>query len=327
MDKVRHSGCRTHVSGSTDLGRLLPDQVTRHRLVVTPEFFRNTPVSLHHYPVIANMITEPEHSAGLLRELDKMLSAVSARIINPPALILQSTRDRVAELLVGIDGLIAPKTARFRRNAPEEAARALSDAGRVILREAGTHGGKIIGIFDSFGLAEKAIESDGDHIATQFIDFRSPDGLYRKYRVFFIGPHRILRHLLIAESWVVHGGARYGVMVPRPELVAEERALFERESPFPPRIENVFEAIRSRIGLDFFGMDFALSPAGDVVLFEANATMSFMPNLFVPDFPYLRRCYPPAQAAFMELLGVASTGRNDPSEAYLRRPLAQRPSN
>ena len=56
--------------------------------------------------------------------------------------------------------------------------------------------------------------------------------------------------------------------------------------------------------LDFFGMDFALTRDGQVVLFEANATMSFMPNLFVPEFDYLRRCHEPARAALMELLGV-----------------------
>jgi hypothetical protein len=31
-----------------------------------------------------------------------------------------------------------------------------------------------------------------------------------------------------------------------------------------------------------------------------------MPNLFVPGFEYLRRCYLPAQAALMELLGLSA---------------------
>jgi hypothetical protein len=305
-DQVRHSGSRTHLTGSTDLGRLLPEDVVRHRLVVTPDFFRGPPPDLTGYPVIANMITEPEHSAGLLGEVEEMLSGVSARIINPPAAVLRSRRDQVAELLEGIDGLIVPRTVRFGPDQREEAAARMADAGAVILRRTGTHGGKIIGLFDSFDAALEAAETAADHIATEFVDFRSADGLYRKLRVFFIGRHRILRHLLISDSWSVHGSDRADFMVPRPQLIAEERALFESGRPFPAEVSAVFDGVRQRMPLDFFGLDFALTSDARVVLFEANATMSFMPNLFVPGFEYLRRCYLPAQAALMELLGLSA---------------------
>jgi hypothetical protein len=66
----------------------------------------------------------------------------------------------------------------------------------------------------------------------------------------------------------------------------------------------VLDAARERMPLDFFGMDFALTPTEEVVLFEANATMSFTPNLFIDEFDYLRCCFAPAQAAFMELVGL-----------------------
>ncbi|MEO8454568.1 MAG: hypothetical protein ABI454_05355 [Sphingomicrobium sp.] len=307
-DQVARSGARTYLKGSTDLGRLLPDTVVRHRLVVTPDFFRRTlKPDLGGYPVIANFITEAEHNAKILGGLQGFLEGLSARIINPPAAVLRSTRDQVAALLAGIDGLIAPKTVRLYGDQPDMAARALAgacDEPPIILREAGTHGGKIIGLFDSIEGAMGAVERGKEYIATHFVDFRSEDGLYRKFRVFFIGRRRIQRHLLISDSWSVHGHARTEFMAPRPELIAEERAMFESDPPFSPQIEEVFDVVRSRMPLDFFGMDFALTRDGNVVLFEANATMSFMPNLFVPEFDYLRRCFAPAQAAFMELLGL-----------------------
>src|SRR5581483_8313956 len=115
-DQVKRFRFRTKVTGSTDLGRLLPDDVVRHRLVVMPESFDGPPPDFGRYPVIANMITEPEHSAGLLGSLDKWLSALSQRVINPPAAVLRSTRDQVAERLVGIEGLHVPRTVRFRAN-------------------------------------------------------------------------------------------------------------------------------------------------------------------------------------------------------------------
>jgi hypothetical protein len=245
-----------------------------------------------------------------------MLSGVSARIVNPPAAVLRSRRDQVAELLAAIDGLIVPRTVRFAPDEREQAARQMADAGAIILRQAGTHGGKIVGLFDSFEHALGAAKADGDHVATEFVDFGSADGLYRKFRVFFIGRHRILRHMLISDRWSVHGPDRFEFMAPRPKLIAEERALFESDRPFPPEVGAVFDAVRERMPLDFFGLDFALAPDGRVVLFEANATMSFMPNLFVAGFEYVRRCYLPAQTAFMELLGLLpdagpSAGRAD----------------
>jgi hypothetical protein len=51
-------------------------------------------------------------------------------------------------------------------------------------------------------------------------------------------------------------------------------------------------------------MDFAMTRDGQLVLFEANATMSFFPFSSDPQFEYLRRCFAPAQAAFRELLGL-----------------------
>jgi hypothetical protein len=174
----------------------------------------------------------------------------------------------------------------------------------VILRQAGTHGGTIIGLFESFAEALEAAEPGRVHIATEFVDFRSADGLYRKFRVFFIGRHRILRHMLISQSWSVHGADRADFMAPRPSLIAEERAIFESVRPFPPEVTAVFDAVRQRMPLDFFGLDFGLGLDGRVVLFEANATMSFMSNLFVEQFEYLQRCYLPGRAAFMELLGL-----------------------
>ncbi|HEY7959288.1 MAG TPA: hypothetical protein VID20_04430, partial [Sphingomicrobium sp.] len=114
---------------------------------------------------------------------------------------------------------------------------------------------------------------------------------------------RILRHMLISDGWIVHGAARTKFMAARPELIAEERAIFESQNPFPPEICATFDAVRERMPLDFFGLDFALTTSGRVLLFEANATMSFMPNLFIEKFEHLRRSYPLARAAFMELLG------------------------
>jgi glutathione synthase/RimK-type ligase-like ATP-grasp enzyme len=294
------------VRGS-DLRHLI-DPHSYKTLCVSRSTFRHLePAALAGFDLIANLITEPVENRSTLESLRKLLRKSSARVINPPEAVLGSTREKIAERLSGIDNLIAPKTLLLQGGKRAAAERTLRGAGiqaPLILRRSGTHRGKSLQLCDSIDSALRELENPGEYIATQFIDFRSADGLYRKYRVFFIGRRRILRHMLLAESWNVHGHVRFDFMADRPDLIAHERALFEREERFAPQVQSVLDQVRSRMPLDFFGMDFGLTPDGQVLLFEANATMSFTPNLFVPKFEYLAPCFGQAQAGFRELLGL-----------------------
>ncbi|NUR11774.1 MAG: hypothetical protein HOQ20_08010 [Bradyrhizobium sp.] len=309
-DQVTRSGQRTFVSGSTDLGRLLPDEVIRHRLVVNREFFtRPRPLDFNGYPVIANMITEAERSGELLRNVQKLLNGYRGHLLNPPAAVLRTRRDEVAQMLAGIEGLLVPAVVRLQGGDPALSARALEEAGivpPVIVRETGTHTGQTVRLCHTIAEAADGLDSGKEYIATQFVDFASADGLYRKYRVYFIGQGTVLRHMYVSDHWNVHSADRARFMGPRPEVIAEERALIERAQPFDVSAREVFSAVRERMPLDFFGLDFARLPDGRVLLFEANATMSFFPlwRDSNPEFQYLTQCLPPARTAFMEMVGM-----------------------
>lgn len=307
-DRIVQSGSKIVVTGITDLTKLLGDE-PHHRLHVTRNVFRQSrQPDLTGYRTLVNLITEPEQNAKVLDNLRKLLRGVPGRVVNPPEAVLRSTRDQVARRLNGIPGLTVPRATRLQGGKATVAARSIEKAGiepPIILRQAGTHGGKILGCFDTTAEAVGAL-GPGEHLATQFVDFRSSDGLYRKYRAFFIGPHVILRHMLVSDQWNVHAKDRSRFMAEHPETVAEERTLLESNDPFPPKVREVLDAVRGRMALDFFGMDFGITPGGEVVLFEANATMSFFPFSSDPQFEYLQRCFAPAQAAFRELLGLPS---------------------
>ena len=308
-ERLKVEGNLFSLGGTTDLYKLLGKKQRFHRLQVTHNYFRRAVrADLGGYSHILNLITEPEDNGRVLDNLRKLLRGSPARIVNHPDAIRRSTRDQVARQLAGIDGLQVPRAIRLRGSKPACAVQLIQKAGLsfpLILRQVGTHTGRIVGLFDSADAVAAALEGDGDHIATEFVDFVSADGFYRKYRAFFIGPHVIFRHMLVSENWNVHAKDRARVMAERPSLLEEEEKMFSRpDGAFPPGVHDVLHAVRKRMGLDFFGMDFGLTADNRVLLFEANATMNFFPFMPDPRFDYVKRCEAPAREALRELLGL-----------------------
>jgi hypothetical protein len=79
-------------------------------------------------------------------------------------------------------------------------------------------------------------------------------------------------HLAISQSWKVHYFT--SDMADQPGHRAEE-AKFLEDMPgvLGPKAMRALRATQAALGLDYAGIDFGLSPEGDLLLFEANATM------------------------------------------------------
>lgn len=303
--------------GSTDVHILLPPEVRRLGFHITRSYFRQ---SVRHnigdYDCLINLVTDPDQNSEVLGNIAKLLRPYRGTVINRPEAVLRSTREQVARRLAGIPGLHVPRSIRLNTTKPNiirnnvEAARLRFP---VIARLAGTHTGNILGRFHSLEEMLPALQKGAQHIVTEFFEFRSSDGLYRKYRIFFFGPRVVFRHMLVSDAWNVHAADRRRFMQSRPELREEEANLFASTlRGFPEESARTLEAIRQRVALDFFGMDFGVIQGGRLVLFEANATMNFFPFREDPEFAYLRRCIKPAREAFAALVGfgcAASKGR------------------
>lgn len=311
-EEIIRQGKTVRIPGSADIYRVLDGMVPFHRLHMTRNFFRqHRRPDLSTYRYIMNMVTEPERNPQVLENISRLVRGVPARIINRPGAVLQSTRDLVARKLAGIEGLAVPRTARLRAGKPTIAMQAVAKSGLgfpVILRETGTHKGMILGIMRTADETHASLVEGIEHFATEFVDFRSPDGLYRKYRTFFIGRHIVFRHMLVSDEWNVHAKDRQRFMATRPDLMAEEEAMFARaEGAFPAAILETLRTVRDRMNLDVFGIDFGLLPDGRVLLFECNASMNFFPFLAEPEFAYVLQCREPAQRALRELVGLVPT--------------------
>ncbi|HEV2817124.1 MAG TPA: hypothetical protein VGW40_07890 [Allosphingosinicella sp.] len=299
--RIAPDGTDIDTRGNTDLFLLRTrDPRGYGRIHITPNYFRqHFRYDLSRFDVLLNLVTDADQNPRVLANLVKLLRSWRGRVINRPEAVLRSTRDRVAAACASLPHVVAPRTVRigsaagFPGDFPFPA----------ILRLAGTHTGRVIGIVEDADQVAPLLVRGQQHVLTEFRDFRGGDGLYRKYRFVFIGGDIVLRHLLVSDGWNVHAVDRARFMAPRPRLVAEERdAIDYGMQAFPHSVRAGLAAIREAVGLDLFGLDCALSGAGEIILFEANATMNFFPLSNEPQFAYLDKALRRAQAAFDALL-------------------------
>jgi hypothetical protein len=305
---------RFRVAGNSDVFKLIPDTFSYDRLKLRwQDLRRGARPDLSRFDVVLNLVTDPDQHPKTLDAAGKLLRGYRGRVVNRPEAVLRSTRDLVAKRLEGIPGLRVPKVARLLNPKPGAASKAAERAGMsypLIVRLAGTHTGRIVGVVDHPRALDEACAGRGEFLLIEFVDFRSSDGLYRKHRMWSFGEAAIFRHLVIADDWNVHVKDRTRFMIDRPELIGEEQRLLTRtEGAFPDCVHAVFAAVRERLALDYFGMDFGIDATGGMVLFEANATMNFLPLEPHPRFAYLGELRQPAQDAVLAMLFPGSAGR------------------
>ena len=183
--------------------------------------------------------------------------------------------------------MVLPRTVRV--SAAEIAAKGLPAlaqahgfAGPLLARPAGLHGGQ--GMTFAPNPAELAAPGrPGDHYLIAFEDYRSADGLFRKYRMLFVDRIPYVYHQAISDHWLVHHDT--SGMGAKPERRLEEaRFLDVPQNVIGERGMAAIEGIGQALDLDYCGVDFAVLSDGRILVFEANATM--LAHLEDPAGPY-----------------------------------------
>jgi tetratricopeptide (TPR) repeat protein len=259
------------------------------------------------YDVAFNAIGDEDLAGPTAANAERFAALDGVRLLNPPAKISRTRRDRAEALFGHIDGLEIPRTARLDAGdiagGVRDAARKAEVSEPFLARPIGSHGGK--GLFLVGGEAPgHPLTPAGAYYLTAFNDFRSPDGLFRKYRMIFVDRQPIPYHLAISPKWMVHyESAR---MDQYPDRLAEEmRFLEDPAAALGAEAYAAVAAVGAAMDLDYAGIDFSMLNDGRVLLFEANATMLTHPE--APDGPlahknpYIERIF----SAFRAMLAKA----------------------
>ena len=263
--------------GNIPTAPFLDDCVFLTTVIVADYLEAGAPLPPHQ--LIFNAIGDADLCQPALEAAIRLTARSSAPLINDPRAVMKSGRIDNAARLAALPGVVTPKTLSVKRSiiARAQSASWLADHGfgfPLLLRSPGYHTGRNFVLVESeAGLTEAASHLPGDELlAIEYLDARGADGNARKYRAMMIGGKIFPLHLAISRNWKVHYFT--SDMADQPDHRAEELAfLTDMPSVIGGKAMAALTAISGALGLDYAGVDFGLSAAGDLLLFEANATM------------------------------------------------------
>ncbi len=294
------------LGGNIPVCHILDDRVFE-TTVLLPEFYDcSRPLPPHH--LIFNTIGDADLAGAALSAALPVVAQSGARLLNPPAVVMATGRADNAQRLGAIPGVIAPRMTTLGRDllASRDAAIHLARHGLefpLLLRSPGFHTGRhFVQVEASAGLRDAVAGLPGAELtAIQYLDARAADGKARKYRAMMVDGRIYPLHLAISSHWKIHYFT--AEMDERADHRAEDAEFLENmEAAVGARAMEALSGIQRTLGLDYAGIDFGLSASGDVLLFEANATMVVNPPDPHPRWNYRRPAVERIFAAVREML-------------------------
>ena len=273
------------------------------------------PLPAHDLAFLA--IGESAANLPVLRAIEPALAHWPRPVLNGAARrITELTRDGVCDLLEGAPQILAPRAAPLSR--PQLAA--LGDgalaleavlpgaAFPIIARPLGSHaGGGLLKLDTPAAIAPYLAGQDAEvFYVSPFVDYASPDGLYRKHRIVVIEGLPFVCHMAVSPRWMVH--YLNADMLDNPSNRQEEADFMAAfDTDFAARHEAAFKALHERLGLDYFGIDSAELADGRLLVFEVDVAMIVHdmdpPDLFPYKKPQMRKVFDAFQAMLRRRAG------------------------
>lgn len=261
-------------SGNIPFETLLPTQTCCRIKYVIDYAAEAEDKNLPPYDLVFNAIGEPDIVVSMADRLQHFMNFCSRPLLNPPKVVERTQRHRLSALLEGIQNVVVMPCVRVENQNLSNVVPADSGlAFPLLIRPVGSHGGDGLELCDTVQvLKDKAAAIDKICYLTQYADYKSTDGYYRKYRMIYVDREPFPYHLAISTSWKVH--YQSADMQQHDWRIEEERRFLEH--PLAVLGEGAMSAISQigqRLDFDYGGIDFALLPEGKVLVFEANPTM------------------------------------------------------
>jgi glutathione synthase/RimK-type ligase-like ATP-grasp enzyme len=309
------------IMGPGDLMSNTPVEFLVERSDVTLELLYLTPagafpdeVPLHDVLLVA--VAESEANRPLLQRLAAYVKDWPRPVINRPEQIAVLTRDGVCAALRGLPGVEMPVSVRGARATLQsvadgalEIAAIVPDGGfPIIIRPIGSHAGtNLEKIEDQAALSAYLLQVPGERFyISRFVDYRSADGMFRKYRIVLIEGRPYICHYAISQHWMIHY-LNAGMTDSALKRAEEAACMAGFDQQFAPRHAAALRAIDARMQLPYLGIDCAEMQNGELLIFEADNAM--IVHAMDPEdmFPYKKAAMQKVFDAFRLLLEHART--------------------
>jgi glutathione synthase/RimK-type ligase-like ATP-grasp enzyme len=258
------------VGGNVPIRHLIDDTLFETTVIYADYWTRALP----RHDLVFNAIGDADLVAPAMHAAAKLLAKTKAPVLNSPGATLRTGRSANAARLAHLPGVRTARTVQLARAKIAEHGLTYP----LLLRSPGFHTGEHFERVESpEQLTAIAAKLPGDELmAMEYLDARGADGRPRKYRVMFVNGQILPLHLCISNDWKVHyfTSAMADNEASRDE---EKRFLDNMPMVLGDKAMTALAAVRDALGLDYAGIDFALNADGEVLLFEANATMVILP--------------------------------------------------
>jgi tetratricopeptide (TPR) repeat protein len=225
-------------------------------------------------------------SGGNLLGLIEAVDSFGVPVVNHPNKVVQTIRDVSAKLLDNLPWVVVPKTMRFSSygKKSEELVREIEDQydypliTRTLTAQRGIGMTKV----DSRDALLAVLVSGfpKEFFVTEFVDSRAGNKFFRKIRAAIVKDEIIIVRVDYDTHWNIHGRKsekRVPFYLENLYLLDEEKRIcLNPEAGLGRSAVQSLRAVRDRIPMDVFGVDFDVDADGRMVFYEANATM----NLF-----------------------------------------------
>lgn len=260
--------------------------ISLHMLYVAPGLA--TPPSLPEHDLLFVAVGESDRNRPILRELIDVLESWPRPVLNRPAGILDTSREAAPSRLGSVPGVVMSDSIRIDRHALEVLEGPVADMPfPIIARPIDSHAGRGLARIDgpeAMSAYLNEISGQEFHIA-RFIDYRSPDGFYRKYRIVLIDGRPYACHMGISEHWMIHY-ANAGMTESIEKREEEARFMADFDSGFALRHHDALKEIIERLGLDYLILDCAETVDGKLLIFEIDTGAVIHAMDPVDVFPY-----------------------------------------
>ena len=304
--------------GNIPTASLLDDRIFQTTVLVAEYADPKTPLPRHD--LVFNSIGDADLCREGLNAACSILARTSRPVINHPAAVLKTGRAANAERLRALPHVVTPRMVTLPKHllAGSQAAAVIAKNGFAfpfLLRAPGFHTGRYfvrVETLQDLGAALPALPSDDVWLMEQ-LDARDGDGLYRKFRVMIVDRKLYPLHLAISRDWKVHY-FRADMAHSAENRQKDAAFLDDMTSVIGQRGVAALERIGAVLGLDYGGIDFAANAQGDILLFEANATMVMVPLAPDQKWAYRRAAFDKVFAAVRAMLTDRSVAGNAAAE-------------